>query len=165
MIDLTRRATREDWVCGDGDGRTDGLRADTWMLDSTVQEEMLLVSRGKRGCGQSQVPMFPFYGTSTAVLACDRSSVCGWSSLQAVSSLASLDSRVSSLKGPVTHCRAVECRHVQPGPRPELGGPASFPRVLAAQWPRNRWATTTGLFLSLLLVLTDCRLAPARLAK
>lgn len=136
----------------------DGQPVDTsehWTLDSGRRK---LLCCEAAGIGQSA-------RTSTAVLACDRSSmvcvcvcVCGPPS---VSSLASLGSPVSSLKGPVSIVR----RRVSSCPAGTQTRTGRASLVSSCALGLEIDGHHTGLFLSFLLLLTDCRLAPARLAK
>lgn len=90
----------------------------------------------------------------------DHPCVCVCGPASSVSSLASLGSPVSSLKGPVSIVR----RRVSSCPA----------GTQARTWRASLVSSCAlgleidnhpGLFLSFLLLLTDCRLAPARLAK
>lgn len=78
-----------------------------------------------------------------------------------VSSLASLGSPVSSLKGPVSIVR----RRVSSCPAGTQARSGRASLVSSCALGLEIDGHHTGLFLSFLLLLTDCRLAPARLAK
>lgn len=137
------------------DWRTvDTLGAGRWTLNSTEQCGRRCSSVARLRAG-ANLPVLWYQHGGARMRSIIR--VCGPPS--AVSSLASLGSPVSRVQFPLS---GVECRHVQPWTQARTWRPASLTScALGLEIDGHH----TGLFLAFVLLLTDCRLAPARLAK